>query len=71
MTGFGIGVGDELFEKDGDWGDCCGWGDGVGKSVDLFGNNDMPVIFGITSCGEALPFIGVGDEADEFVALLF
>lgn len=31
----------------------------------------MPVIFGITSCGEALPFIGVGDEADEFVALLF
>lgn len=64
---------DELLPmlKDGDWGDVCDCGVGVEeKSVDLFGNNDMPVLLGITSCGEAFPFNGVGDdEADALVAL--
>lgn len=82
MTGFvddnddnGGGFGDELellpMLKDGDWGDDCGWGVGVEeKSVDLFGNKDMPILLGITSCGEAFPFNGVGDdEADALVAL--
>lgn len=75
----GLG-GDELCDdalllilKDGDCGDDCGCGVGVPddeKSVDLFGNNDMPVLLGITSCGEAFPFNGVGDdEADALVAL--
>lgn len=73
--GFGDELGaDELLPilKDGDWGDVCGCGVGVEeKSVDLFGKIDMPVLLGITSCGEALPFNGVGDdEADALVALV-
>lgn len=82
MTGFvddwEWGFGDELganellpILKDGDCGDVCGCGVDE-KSVDLFGKIDMPVLLGITNCGEALPFNGVGDEeADALVALLW
>lgn len=72
--GFGDELGaDELLPilKDGDCGDVCGCGVDE-KSVDLFGKIDMPVLLGITNCGEALPFNGVGDEeAEAHVALLW
>lgn len=64
-------VGDGLTENDGVWGEA--WMSIVGveeNSVDLFGKMDIPVLLGITSCGEAFPFDDIGEEeADELLTL--